>query len=382
MKIALVYDRVNTVYGGAEHVLLALHQAFPQAPLYTAVFDQRAIRWAHVFEVKTSWVQHIPFAGKLHRLLAPLMPLAFEMLDLSEYDVIVSVSSAESKGVITLPHQRHICYLLSPPRYLYHQRSELVAAAWWSRVPGLAQLGKLGLRYLAWWDRVAMSRPDRVIALSEVVAKRCETIYKTKVDQVIYPPVITHQIKPQLTQPVLKQFTSKHPAFLLMVARLVPYKRIDLAIAAAKQLGQPLIIIGTGPEKSQVRSQLNDTILQLDSVSDQELAWLYTHTQVVLVPGIEDFGLTALEANVYGVPVIVHQHAGAAEVIVNGKHGLHLRSQTSKALAEAIKATQTLSFNQFELRQNAKKYDTSIFVKRFQQLIQADWQHHGKHKQR
>lgn len=382
MKIALVYDRVNTEYGGAEHVLLALHQAFPQAPLYTAVFDQQANRWAHVFKVKTSWVQHIPFAGKIHRLLAPFMPLAFEMLDLSEYDVVMSVSSAESKGVITLPHQRHICYLLSPPRYLYHQRAELVQAAWWSRIPGIAQLGRLGLDYLTWWDKVATSRPDRVIALSEVVATRFKSIYQTMVDQVIYPPVITHQSKPQLTQPILKQFTTKYPSYLLMVARLVPYKRIDLAIGAAKLLDLPLIIVGAGPEKNRLRAQLNDTMLQLDSVSDQELAWLYTHTQVVLVPGIEDFGLTALEANVYGKPAIVHQQAGAAEVITDGIHGLHLTSQTSAALAEAIKRCQLLSFDQFELRQNAKKYDTSIFVKRFQQLIEADWQQQRKHKQR
>jgi glycosyltransferase involved in cell wall biosynthesis len=382
MKTALVYDRVNTKYGGAEHVLLALHQAFPQAPLYTAIFDKRAARWANVFEIKTSWVQRIPFAGKIHRLLAPLMPLAFESLDLSEFDVIISVSSAESKGVITSPRQLHICYLLSPPRYLYHQRDELVRDAWWSKIPGIAQLGRLGLWYLGWWDKAAMSRPDIVIALSKVVATRFKTIYKTQVDQVLYPPVITQQLKQELTQSVLKEFIAQHPSFLLLVARLVSYKRVDLAIAAAKLLQQPLIIIGTGPEKSRLCSQLNSTILQLDSVSEQELAWLYAHSQVVLVPGIEDFGLTALEANVYGKPAIVHYQAGAAETIDNGRHGLHLKQQSGEALANAVKKTQTLSFNQFELRQNAKKYDTSIFVKRFQQLVKQSWQQQSMQQER
>lgn len=376
MKTALVYDRVNTQYGGAEHVLLALHQAFPQAPLFTAVFDKKANRWANIFTIKTSWVQRIPFAGKLHRLLAPLMPLAFEGLNLFKYDVIISVSSAESKGVITSPQQRHICYLLSPPRYLYHQRNELVNAAWWSKIPGLAQCGALGLRYLTWWDKVAMSRPDVVIPLSKTVAKRFETIYGTKTDQALYPPVITKQLKTKLTQPVLKNFLSKYPTYLLMVARLVSYKRADLAIAAAKSLQLPLIIIGDGPERNCLRAQLSEKIIQLDQVSEQELAWLYAHTQMVLVPGIEDFGLTALEANVYGKPAIVHHQAGVAEVIEDGKHGLHLRKQTVNDLINTIKKCQSLTFDQFELRQNAKKYDTSIFVAQIKQRVISDWQRH------
>lgn len=382
MKIALVYDRVNTQYGGAEHVLLALHQAFPDAPLYTAVFDQQANRWAQVFTIKTSWVQSIPFAGKIHRLLAPVMPLAFETLDLSEYDVVISISSAESKGVMTSPRQRHICYLLSPPRYLYHQREELVRAAWWSSIPGLAQLGRLGLTYLTWWDSTAMSRPDLIIPLSKTVAHRLQSIYGRKADEILYPPVVSTTLKPKQTQSALKKFTAQHPNFLLMVARLVPYKRVDLAITAAQALQFPLIIIGTGPEKAKLRKLQNEKTLQLDSVSDAELAWLYSHTQTVLVPGIEDFGLTALEANAYGKPAIVHHKAGVAEVIQDGVHGVHLQSQSNPALIDAIKKSQMISFDRFKLRQNARKYDTSIFVARFRQLVQMDWIEHMVQKQR
>ncbi len=378
-SVALVYDRVNTAFGGAERVLLALHQAFPDAPLYTAVADKRASRWAEVFEIRTSWLQQVPFASRLHRLLASLMPLAFESFDLSNFDVIISVTSAEAKAVITRTNQLHVCYLLSPPRYLYHQRDELVNAAWWSSVPGLSQLGKLALKYLTWWDQTAMSRPDIVIPLSKVVANRFKKIYGRTANPVLYPPIETKHLTPKITQQKLKQFADTHPHFLLLIARLVTYKRVDLAIAAAKKCNVPLIIVGDGPDFIQLSSQTGVTTLLIPKVSESELAWLYSNCTMVLIPGVEDFGLTALEANAYGKPAVINKNAGASEVIDDGIHGVHVQKTTLESLVTAILSCQKLAFSPTVLRQNASKYDTSIFVTEFKSMVKIEW---GKQQSR
>ncbi len=374
-KVALVYDRVNTTYGGAEQVLLALHTAFPTAPLFTSLADKRAQRWAHVFTIKTSWLQHLPFASYFHRLLAAFMPLAFESLRLADFDIVISVASAECKGVLTTPDQLHVCYLLSPPRYLYHQRQEMLAAASWHKIPGLRQLGELALNYLNWWDQAAMSRPDKVYPLSQTVADRYWQIYGRQPDEVIYPPIDSVPTKSEKNSlpPELKTFVTNHPNFALVVARLVPYKRVDLAIQACRSIDQPLIVIGTGPEENAINQLQNPGLLLCSSVDSETLHWLYDHSQMVLIPGLEDFGLTALEANAHGKPAIVNAHAGAAEVIIDNKHGFHLSDQSISALAKLIKKCRNTHFSAQALRQNALKYDTSKFVSRFKTHILRDW---------
>lgn len=375
-KVALVYDRVNTTYGGAEQVLLALHQAFPDAPLYTALADKRAARWSHVFTIRPSWLQQLPFASYMHRMLAALMPLAFESFDLSEFDIVISVASAECKGVLTLPHQLHVCYLLSPPRYLYHQRQELLAATWWSKLPLIKQLSESALQYLTWWDQVAMSRPDKVYPLSQVVAGRFTTIYRRQPDGIMYPPIGTkYTASDTFSLPEkVTQFTTQHPQFALMVARLVPYKRVDLAIQACLQAKQPLILIGDGPERKKLQKLAHSKLLHLVTADEITLNWLYDNCQMVLVPGLEDFGLTALEANAHGKPVIINSGAGAAELITDEVHGFHLVDQKIATLAKLITRMQNSHFAPQSLRQNAQKYDTSKFVRQFSQQVLADWQ--------
>ncbi|MEA2056669.1 MAG: hypothetical protein U9O78_03095, partial [Patescibacteria group bacterium] len=167
IRTALVYDRVNTRYGGAEQILTAFFELFPQADLYTSVFDQEQAKWVKPHRVKPSFLQKLPLAKSRHRAFLPLMPFAFENLNLSDYDLVISVTSAEAKGVITKPEQLHLCYLLSPPRYLYSHRQRYLQSRLILKIPPFAFVAKKILDYLTWWDQVAIYRPDVVIPLSK-----------------------------------------------------------------------------------------------------------------------------------------------------------------------------------------------------------------------
>jgi glycosyltransferase involved in cell wall biosynthesis len=382
--IAVVYDRVNTRHGGAEVVLSAIHQAFPQAHLFTSVADLHTATWAQQFKtVQTSWLQKIPGAARLHRYLALLMPLGFELLDLKNYDLIISVTSAEAKGIITLPQQLHVCYLLAPPRYVYHQREEHLAAHWLSNIPGFYRLAHVLLNYLQWWDQVAIHRPDFLIPLSEKVAQQVRQLYglpASRIEKVLYPPITlppnetTVEEMPQPELPV---------TFFLQVARLVPYKKIALSMRCVVAANEHLIVVGDGPDKNtliQLAETLNKqgpgSVTLISSASTEELQRLYRNCQAVLVPGEEDFGLTALEANAAGKPVIVFNKSGVAEIIQPFSHGLHLAAQTELALTEAVRTVTKHAWNPQVLRQNAAKYGTSIFVAELKNRLKALWQQH------
>jgi glycosyltransferase involved in cell wall biosynthesis len=223
-SVALVYDRVNTPHGGAEKVLLALHALFPNAPLYTSVYNSKTASWANVFDVRPSWLSRLPFAHH-HRLLLPLMPLAFESFDLSAYDLIISITSAEAKGIITQPHQLHLSYLLTPTRYLYSHQHEYLTTDSHLSAPGTKWLAHQLLKYIKWWDQAAAARPDVIIPISELVAKRTRHYYNRSTVSPIYPPLETLPLttqRPTLLPPTFDQY-------LLIVSRLVSYKRLDVA---------------------------------------------------------------------------------------------------------------------------------------------------------
>jgi glycosyltransferase involved in cell wall biosynthesis len=387
--IAIIYDRVNTPYGGAELVLLAIHQAFPQADLLTSVVDLKLASWAKVFpKIKTSWLQNLPGAKNAHRWLAQFMPLAFETLDLSSYDLIISVTSAEAKGILTNPDQLHVCYLLTPPRYLYHQQTELLTASWLTNLPGVNWLAKLALSYLKWWDQIAVHRPDVIIPLSQRVANQLKTFYTLSpktLTPVLYPPINTNQF---FETKLPEQLQISQPYFL-QVARLVPYKKVALSLMAAAKANQNLVIVGAGPDLKKLQnlakklsSQTTAQLQLLGSVSAETLASIYTNCLAVLMPGQEDFGLTALEANNYGKPVIINQLSGAAEVIIDQVHGFHLKDISVEALAKLMKTALKYPWNSYLLRQNAAKYGTSIFVTALTQRLKTYWQDYNQLNQK
>jgi glycosyltransferase involved in cell wall biosynthesis len=393
-KIAFVYDRVNTPFGGAEKVLLALKKLYPQADLFTAVYNPRKAKWASVFTIKTSFLQKIPIAKHYHRLLAPFMPLAFEALDLKDYDIIISMTSAEAKGIITRSDQLHFCYLLTPPRYLYHYQEN-----YWKKTailnwPIIKHLSKKALQYLKKWDQLAIHRPDIIVPISQTVARRINKYYHLESSPVIYPPVDYDSFQPLLA--ANRKTIYQKNQYYLLVSRLVPYKNIDLAIKACIRLGRQLIIVGNGPdyhrlqklskkllaEKSNKLANSKQIIFQ-KQVNTEQLSQLYGHAQALLMPGIDDFGIVALEANLHSLPVLIHQHAGASEILADGQQAIHLDfpeimldEQSEIYVEELCKKMKILEETNFDLEilaKNAIKYDTTSFLRKFNRQLEATY---------
>lgn len=359
MKIALVYDRVNK-FGGAERVLLSLHKLFPDAPLYTSVYDSLKAPWAKQFStVYTTFLQSIPFAKGNHELLAPLMPLAFESFSFDDYDVVVSVTSEAAKGIRTKPHTVHICYCLTPTRYLWSGYEEYFPT------PLFRIFTYPIVFYLKWWDKHAATRADMMIAISHEVRQRIETYYNIK-PHVIYPPA-------DLPGETTPQTEGKYPDsenYLLIVSRLVPYKRIDLAIKACNNLGLPLKIIGTGSQKKELQKIAGPTIEFLGNLTDAEIVNFYTHCKGFLFPGKEDFGITIIEAQQHGKPVLAYRGGGALETIVEGKTGMFFDKQTITSLEQALQKFVKMRYNSDACRKNAEKFREERFLAEFQQVVE------------
>lgn len=367
-KVAIVYDRVNTPYGGAEQVLLALNKLYPNAPLYTAVYQPEKAVWAKVFpKVIPSWLNKIPLFNQLHRWIPFLMPMAFESFDFDQYDIVISVTSAEAKGVITKPHQLHLCYLLTPPRYLYQDREHSLKSRLILRIPPFSWLAKVLLNYLTWWDQQAIFRPDSIIPISQRVSQRVREYYpNTPPSDVIYPPVNTKIGKTEKVENLPK-------SYLLLNSRLVSYKHIDQAILACNRLNQNLVIIGSGPEKNNLKQLASNNVIFLENISQEKLTYLYKNCEALLMPGEEDFGIVALEANNFGKPVLINSKSGAAECIDHTLHGVHISQEKAEYIKDAIKHLKKNNFNQTRLVKNAKKYDTNTFIKTFEQKINVLW---------
>ncbi len=319
MKVALVYDRVNK-WGGAERVLLSLHKIFPKAPLYTSVYNPQSATWAKVFRVCSTFLQKFPFALTHHQWYAPLMPIAFESFNFDAYDVVISVTSEAAKGILTKPTTKHICICLTPTRYLWSGYTEYFSNHL------LKFVTKFIVSLLRKWDFAASRRPDEYIAISKEVQRRIKKYYK-KPSQVIYPPIQLE--KKRLPQKV-------HNDYFLVVSRLIPYKRIDIAIKACNSLGVPLKIVGIGSEEKYLRSIAGPTIEFIGSLTDEKLIGYYNDCCALLFPGTEDLGLTILEAQAHGKPVVAYKAGGALETIIEGKTGEFFAPQTSRALLKKL----------------------------------------------
>jgi glycosyltransferase involved in cell wall biosynthesis len=333
MKVALVYDRVNK-WGGAERVLLLLQELFPDAPLYTSVYHPSKASWAKSFTVKTSFLQYFPFAKSSHELYAPLMPLAFESFSFDEYDLVISVTSESAKGIMTKPHTKHICLCLTPTRYLWSGHDTYFQNSF------LRFLAEPIIRYLRKWDTLAAQRPDTYIAISQEVQKRIKKYYGRE-SKLIYPPVTLSPKAMQIVRGLPRSLSVARNdkdvgGFFLIVSRLVSAKRIDLAIEACNKLTLPLKIIGAGSDVKRLKKRAGPTISFLGNLTDSEVVRYYKACSALIFPGIEDFGLTVLEAQLFGKPVIAYQSGGALETIIAGKTGEFFSPQTAEALINTL----------------------------------------------
>jgi len=358
MNICLVYDRVNKI-GGAERVLTSLHHIWPNAPLYTSVYDPSRAPWAKSFQVISSFINRLPGAKRHHELLASGMPYAFESFDLSSFDVVISVTSAEAKGVLTNPNQLHICYLLTPTRYL------------WSHTEEYAGHGPLGwlrsqfMKPLRRWDTVAASRPDKMIAISKAVADRCQKYYHRSVDTVIYPPVNTRYFSP----------SKQSKSYFLIVSRLVPYKQVDLAIKACNHTKDNLVIVGTGSEMQKLKKIAGPSITFTGHVTDEKLRDIYAGAKGFLFPQEEEFGISAVEAMAAGVPVIAFNKGSAKEIIIPGKTGVLFDKQTVSSLVAAITTFNDHTWYDKTIQEHAQQFSESVFQKQIHQFVEESWKH-------
>ncbi len=362
MNIAFVYDRVNK-WGGAERVLLALHEIWPEAPLYTAVYDADRAPWARVFDVRTLFLQHIPFAKSHHELLPVLMPMAFETFSFDDYDVVISVTSAEAKSIITKPETLHICYCLTPTRYLW---------SGYDTYQKKSGFGGFILKYAAptlrRWDRIAAFRPDYYIATSQRVADRIKQYYRRESETIIYPPV-------EITKGVaLQQVQQGHPLknYFLVVSRLVSYKRIDLLIDAFNQLGWPLVVIGDGKERSNLKSRAKGNIRFITRhLTDEELRAYYQECRAFVFSGDEDFGIAAAEAQSFGKPVIAYKESGVAEIVIDGKTGLLFDKQSAEAVVSTLRAFEQTTIDTEACRKNSLRFSKDRFAKEITESVET-----------
>ncbi|GHO76122.1 glycosyl transferase [Ktedonobacter sp. SOSP1-85] len=362
MKVALVHDYLNQM-GGAERVVLALHELFPDAPIYTSIYDPERVDPAFKnIDVRTSFMQKLPMVTRHHQPYLPFYPFAMEKLDLRGYDLVLSSSSAFAKGVITRPETMHICYCHTPMRWCwnyeeYVEREQLGKAA-----RTLLPLMITGLRL---WDQTTAMRVDHFIANSPAIVDRIRKYYRR--EAIFIPPPVEVKRFPfdPATQP---------GDYFLVLSRLIPYKRIDLAIEACNRLQLPLVVIGKGRDKERLQKLAGPTIRFMGGLSDQEVTHYISHCRAFLFPGEEDFGITPLEAQAAGRPVIAYGAGGALASVVEGVTGVFFREQTVESLADALASFDERHFNPMAIRNHALEFDTPRFQRRILQFIEAKMQ--------
>ncbi|MGH7709410.1 MAG: glycosyltransferase [Vulcanimicrobiaceae bacterium] len=365
MRVALVHDYLNQ-RGGAERVFAQIARAFPDAPIYTALFDPAATGdLIDPARVRVSWLQRIPTANRNFRYLAPLYPGVFEGFDLSGYDLVVSSTTAWAKGVRVRPNATHVCYIANVSRFAFAYESYV------GEMLGGSPLGSLArplVAALAAWDKRAALRPTAYIANSHNVARRVERAYGRRA-HVIHPPID------------LDRFTvgDGHGGYFLTVARLLPYKRIDVAIAACAAVGARLRVVGDGPVRAELHALARGTATEFcGQVGDAELATLMAGARAIIVPGEEDFGLVPLEANACGRPVVALGRGGVLETVVPGLTGELFEAPNADALAAALTRFEPARYDPEVLRAHAARFGSDRFVTQLRELVaQLRWRPPG-----
>ena len=354
-RIALVHDYFVQM-GGAERVAEAMHDSFPGAPIYTTVaLPQSLPSRLRGADIRTSPMQHLPAMDRRFRHYFMLYPFAVEHFDLSPYDLIFSSSSGYAKGVRRRRNAIHVCYCHTPMRWVWRYDDYVAREKFGTGIRSLLPLALWGLRK---WDLRASQQPNYYIANSRLVAERIRKIYKREA-HVIPPPIEVNRF----------HMSNDIQDYYLVLSRLMPYKRIDLAIEACKRMNRRLIIIGDGPDRARLEKLGDDRIEFLGRQSDQIVNYYAARCRALLFPGEEDFGMAPLEANAAGRPVIAYRAGGAEETVVEGKTGVFFDSPNSLALSEAIELFESMHWSQILLRRHAEKFDRNVFAFRVLQFL-------------
>ncbi|MDD4287960.1 MAG: glycosyltransferase [Candidatus Peribacteraceae bacterium] len=382
MKVALVHELL-TMRGGAEHVAKVFADMFPDAPIYTLLYDEKKLGdWFPKERVRTSNVQHSLLHAAYstlgqannHHLYLKRFPAAIEAWDFSDFDLVISSSSAFAHGIITNGRPKHLCYVHSPARYLFDRTHDVLNRA------GQGFFGRLRRKFLERtfhqlriWDSEAADRPDHLVAASKEVQRRIE-LYWRRESAVIYPPVDDfwfQESKQQTANSNRPQSQSPIPnPYHLVVSTLVPYKRIDLAISACEKAGIYLKIVGEGPAMASLKRMAGKNVEFYGYRSKDELKDLYRSAQVTIVPGEEDFNLVALESMACGTPVLAYRAGGPLETIVEGKTGAFFDAPTAESLTHALREFKRENFDAAACRSRAEEFSRQKFEEQMQHAMQ------------
>jgi glycosyltransferase involved in cell wall biosynthesis len=364
MKTAIIHEWLVT-YAGSERVFEQILSIYPDADLFSLVnFLSPELR--HFIQdkpVHTSFLQHLPFANPWFRQYLPLMPLAVEQFDFSEYDLILSSNHAVAKGVLTRADQLHISYIHTPIRYAWDLQHQYLQGAKLNQ--GLrAMLAQLVLHYLRLWDVATANRVDHFVANSRFVAQRIWKTYRRSA-HVIYPPVAVDRFQPK----------PQRDDFYFTLSRFVPYKRVDLIVTAFTRLGLPLVVIGDGPGRRQIQSLAGDHVHLLGHQPDPVVIDHMQRCKAFVYAAEEDFGIAAVEAQAAGAPVIAYGRGGITETVIPGKTGLFFPEQTVESLMETLQLFELgrgLHHPDY-LRQHAEQFAAERFRREFSQFVEQKW---------
>lgn len=362
MKVALIHDYLIR-FGGAERVLLELAKMFPEAPIYTSLYDQEKMGgWFPPERVRTSFLQKFPkFLRRRHKWLLPLMPTVPETFDLREFDLVISSSSAFAKGVVVRPKTIHISYCHNAARFLWDYSAEYLS----QQKLGFCRqiLADNIFSYLRLWDRSASKRVDYFIANSKVTASRIKKYYNQDA-KVIYPPVNLANSLPMASN-------QKVDDYFLVVSQLTPYKKIDVAVEAFNKLGLPLVIIGEGPQEEYLRSIAKDNIKILGWLTDEETAEYYKNCFAFIFSGEDDFGIAPVEAMSWGKPVLALGSGGAKETILPGMTGEFFEAATPEVMADGVRRLRDnyRNYSPLVIRKWSEKFSVERFRQEFMEFV-------------
>jgi glycosyltransferase involved in cell wall biosynthesis len=362
MKVAIIHDYL-TQLGGAEKVLKCLASLYPEAPIYTLIYDKKAMGDEFAGrDIRVSFLNSWIFPKRFYRYFSWLMPLAVEQFDLSGYDLVISSSAGYAKGVIIHPGTLHICYLHSPVRYAWDPS--------FSKNGGFNILRRIKIfsdiliHYIRIWDRQASSRVDYFVTNSNFIAQKIKKYYQRDA-KVIYPPVDTDFFN-------LGKESSDKEKYFLVVSRFLPYKKIDLVIEAFKKNGINLKIVGDGPQKKYLKkiSHSSKNIFFEGSVSQEKLRAFYQNAQALIFPQVEDFGIVAAEAIACGAPVLAYKKGGALEIVEKGISGMFFDEQTPESINECIEKFFQTKFDKEKIRKSALKFSEENFLKNIKNFVE------------
>ena len=361
LRVALIHDWLTGMRGG-EKALEVFCEMFPAADLFTLVHLPGTT--SPVIErrtVKRSAIQWLPFAGRLYRQYLPLFTIAVEQFDLDSYDLVISTSHCAAKSVVVTGRAKHLCYCLTPMRYAWDQFDAYFGP---DRV---GRLGNLALRPvlagLARWDRATEGRVHRYLAISQYVARRI-ALYYNRQSTLVYPPVDTEFYTPRPAAPAPPQ-----PKFLV-VSALVPYKRVDLAMMAARHAGVGLTVVGNGPERANLETLTGNGIELVGWLDDDEIRELYRSTIATILPGEEDFGIVPVEAQACGRPVVALGRGGALDTVIDGETGVLFGDTTVESLAEGLARAANIEWDSSCIRRHAERFSRTRFVNEIQHIVE------------